>query len=157
MDLPPDSPIDPTTDGWGDLPTEFFYDTESDTPLDTGFDTPLDTLPDTLPDPDWEDISFDLEWEDLIPDPDFEDISFDLEWEDFEFDFGMDIPDDTTEGIIWCVPDPPTNCLLYPYGCCPADRTVVHCYAGFDITYDCLYPFLICGPDALGYMNCNMY
>lgn len=141
-DMPMDTPVEPNTDLWGDLPLEFAYDTEPDTVIDPGTDTPLDTLPDTEPD-----LGFDPEWED---------ISFDLEWEDIEIDFGLDTGDDTTEGIIWCVPDTPTNCALYYYGCCPADRSMVHCYAGFDMDYSCIYPIMMCGLDPTGYMQCIM-
>jgi hypothetical protein len=141
-----DVPADTLTDtGWDTV-----HDPGWDTAYDPGMDTPADPGMDTGADPDL-DTGSDPVFDTTDPgtDPGYDPGT------DPGTDPGSDPGPDGPSGTVWCVPDPPTSCTSYPYGCCSLDRLNVHCYAGMDITYSCYGGMIgLCGPSTGGYMDC---
>jgi hypothetical protein len=121
----------------------------ADTTPDTGLDTAVDSTVDTVTDPGHDpgpDTGFDSGHDTWL------DTGVDT-WLDTGHDTATDPTTDAPAGIVWCVPYPPSDCSIYPTGCCPVSRLTVDCVGGSDIGMVCRPP-LLCGPGTSGDMTC---
>jgi hypothetical protein len=142
------------------------FDAAADTIGDPAAEWDADAAPDSRPDAPADPDAADPDGEpapDTAEDPGAEPAT------DSATDTGIDTPTDTASdpdadpipdpgpdgaGVIWCVPDPPTDCTPYTMGCCASDRSAVLCYHGGDFGLRCAFSEL-CGPDSsTGYMEC---
>jgi hypothetical protein len=153
-----DPPVDTVGEADGDVATEPPVDVASDPTPDPVVEPAEEPGEDpaTEPEEDPDEDPGDDPGDDAEDDPgdDADDDPGDDASADASTETSTDAGTDGSSSIIWCVPDPPTDCTGYTLGCCPSDRAAVLCYGGGPYGTRCTTTEQ-CGPDpSTGRMEC---